>query len=57
MAEIVFASEQTPHDEVRSYILDMIGQLAGMARDNGDIRLAALLERVLATVIGSGREH
>ena len=56
MADFVIPNE-TSRDEVRDYILDMIAQLATLARDNGDARLAALLERVLSATISGGREH
>lgn len=55
MAE--FAASHPSRDEVRNYVLDMIAQLATLARDNGDARLAALLERVLAAVTEGAREH
>ena len=56
MAEFV-APHPSPRDEMRDYVLDMVAQLATLARDNGDARLAALLERVLAAATAGGREH
>ena len=57
MADYFVGSCPSSRDEVRDYILDMIGQLATLARDNGDLRLAALLERVLAATSEGAREH
>ena len=56
MAEFA-ASDDSSRSEVRDYVLDMIAQLATLARDNGDARLAALLERVLAAATVGAREH
>ncbi len=56
MADFVVPNH-SKRDEVRDYVLDMIAQLATLARDNGDLRLAALLERVLAAATAGARDH
>ena len=56
MAEFA-APQQSSREEMRDYVLDMIAQLAALARDSGDARLAALLERVLAAATVGAREH